>query len=330
MPILTKCTFMNSLFFDIVLLLLGFALLIKGADFLVLGSSALARRFKISELIIGLTVVAFGTSTPELIVNLVSAFNGLTDVAFGNVIGSNIFNLLFILGLSATVLPITVQRSTIFKEIPYSIVAAIALLILANDHLFNESKPNGITFGDAIILLSFFAFFLFYVFKNIKSDNPDIAVNRKDYSLPVTLLLILGGLVGLIIGGRLSVINGVDIANRVGISERIIGLTIIAAGTSLPELATSAVAAYRRNSDIAIGNVIGSNIFNIFLILGVTALIKPLPYQISFNTDVTVMIFSTFLILMFTYTGRKAIIERWEGICLLACYVGYTIWLILS
>lgn len=321
---------MSSLVLDIILLLLGFVLLIKGADFLVLGASALARRFSVSELVIGLTVVAFGTSTPELVVNMVSAYNGLNDVAFGNVIGSNIFNLVLIVGLSAAIMPIKVQRSTIIKEIPYSIIAAVVLLILANDHLYDESRPNAIGFIDAFILLSFFVFFIFYVFKNMKNDDPNIAVDRKDYSLPVTLLLILGGLAALVFGGQLSVNNAVDIANRIGISERIIGLTIIAAGTSLPELATSAVAAYRRNSDIAIGNVVGSNIFNIFFILGLTALIKPLPYQLKFNFDATVLIAGTFLLLFFTYTGRKTVIDRWQGIFLIVFYLGYTVWLILS
>jgi cation:H+ antiporter len=321
---------MNSIILNIVLLLVGFALLIKGADYLVIGASALARRYKVSELVIGLTVVAFGTSTPELIVNVVSATNGLNDVAFGNVIGSNILNLLFIVGLSAAILPITVQRSTIFKEIPYSIIAAIVLLLLANDHLYNESRPNSISLVDAILLLVLFLLFIFYVFKNIKNDDPDIQVDHKNYSILTTILFILGGLAGLIFGGRMSVNNAVEIAHSLGISERIIGLTIIAAGTSLPELATSAVAAYKRNSDIAIGNVVGSNIFNIFLVLGITALIRPLPYPITFNTDITVLIAGSFLLLFFTYSGRKAVIERWEGICLLLCYLGYTVWLIIS
>lgn len=321
---------MNSLVMNIVLLLLGFLLLIKGADYLVLGASALARRYNVSELVIGLTVVAFGTSTPELIVNLVSAYNGLNDVAFGNIIGSNLFNLLFILGLSAVISPIAVQRSTIFKEIPYSIIAAIVLLILANDHLYTADRSNMIGTIDGIILLAFFVFFIIYVFKNMKSDNPEIAIVSKNYSLPVTILLIIGGLAALVFGGRLSVNNAVDIAHKIGISERIIGLTIIAAGTSLPEVATSAVAAYRRNSDIAIGNVVGSNIFNIFLVLGLTSLLKPLPYMTSFNFDTTILIAATFLLLFFTYTGRKASIGRWQGFCLLFLYVSYTVWLILS
>ncbi len=321
---------MNSTVWNIVLLAAGFVLLIKGADYLVMGASSLARRFKVSELVIGLTVVAFGTSTPELIVNLVSAYKGLNDVAFGNIIGSNVFNLLFILGLSAAIRPVNVQRSTIFKEIPYSIIAAIVLLLLANDHLYTDSRNNAVGTIDALILLFFFSLFLFYVFKNMKSDNPDLNVERNEYSLLATLLFIAGGLAALVFGGKLSVDNAVEIAHRLGISERIIGLTIIAVGTSLPELATSAVAAYRKNSDIAIGNVVGSNIFNIFLVLGATALVRPLPYQLKFNYDATFLIASTFLLLMFTYTGRKSVLQRWQGAALLLCYIGYTVWLILA
>ena len=318
------------MFLKVFLLLAGFALLIKGADFLVLGSSALARRFKISELIIGLTIVAFGTSTPELIVSIVAAAKGLNDVAIGNVVGSNIFNLLFILGISALILPLTVQRSTIIKEIPYSIVAAILLLILANDHLYTEKRANVITFIDGIILFAFFLFFMYYIFRNMKNDNPDIAVDKKPYGIWKILLLIIGGLAGLVLGGRISVINAVAIAHELGISERIIGLTIIAAGTSLPELATSAVAAYRRNSDIAVGNVVGSNIFNILFVLSASAFVNPLPYKLSFNTDITVLIGATMLLLFFTYTGKKAVIDRREGFLLMLGYIGYTVFLVLA
>lgn len=314
----------------IALLIVGFGLLIKGADFLVLGASSLARRFNISELVIGLTIVAFGTSTPELIVSLVSAAQGHNDVTFGNVIGSNIFNLLFILGLSALILPISVQRSTIIKEIPYSIIAAVVLLLLANDHLFSDKRPNAIGFIDGIILLAFFAFFLFYVFKNMKNDDPNILVVGKSYGIWKMLLLIFGGLAGLIFGGNLSVNNAVEIAQTLGISERIIGLTIIAAGTSLPELATSAVAAYRRNSDIAVGNVVGSNIFNIFFVLASSALIHPLPYKLTFNTDTTVLIAGTIMLMLFTYSGKKAVIERWEGAILILFYIAYTISLVVT
>lgn len=315
---------------NIFLLLVGFGLLIKGADFLVLGASALARRFNISELIIGLTIVAFGTSMPELVVSVVAAVNGLNDVTFGNVIGSNIFNLFFILGISALIRPINVQHSTIMKEIPYSIVAALVLMILANDHLFSDARPNAIGFTDGLIMLAFFLFFLFYIFRNMKSDNQEMIIDPKSYPLWKTLLMIVAGLAGLVFGGRLSVNNAVDIAHALGISERIIGLTIIAAGTSLPELATSAVAAYRKNADIAVGNVVGSNIFNVFFVLPISALIRPLPYHLTFNTDIVVLVAGTILLLFFTYSGRKAVIERWEGLILTLGFIGYTISLIIT
>ncbi|MBN1145039.1 MAG: calcium/sodium antiporter [Bacteroidales bacterium] len=315
---------------NIILLLAGFALLIKGADFLVLGSSSLARRFNISELVIGLTIVAMGTSTPEMVVSVIAAMKGQNDVAIGNVIGSNIFNLFLILGVAALITPIVVQHSTIVKEIPYTIIAAFMVMLLANDHLYTANRDNRIGFIDGLILLAFFAIFLFYVFRNMKNDNQDMATDKKTYGLWKSLLLILTGLAGLVIGGTLSVNNAVDIAHALGISERIIGLTIVAAGTSLPELATSAVAAYRKNADIAVGNVVGSNIFNIFLVLATSALLQPLPYQLTFNTDITFLIGGTVLLLLFTYTGKKAVIQRWQGGALFLLFIGYTIMLIVS
>lgn len=318
------------MFLNVIWLIVGFALLLKGADFLVMGASALARKFNVSELVIGLTVVAFGTSAPELIVGIVSAMQGYNDVTFGNVIGSNLFNLFMILGLSAAVYPVTVQHSTIVKEIPYTIIAAIMVLLLANDHLFTSNRPNQLGTIDSMIMLAFFAYFMYYAFKNMKNDEPDIPGEHKMYSLWKIILLIAGGLAGLIIGGKMSVDNAVDIAHILGISERIIGLTIIAAGTSLPELATSAVAAYRKNSDIAVGNVVGSNIFNIFLVLPASALIHPLPFSLTFNIDLTVLIGGTFLLLFFTYTGKKAIIDRWQGSILALGFMAYTTWLIVS
>ncbi len=318
------------MFISFILLVLGFALLIKGADYFVLGSSAFARKFKVSELTIGLTVVAFGTSAPELIVNMVSSFEGLNDVAFGNVIGSNLFNLFLILGITAIIYPIKISRSTIFKEIPYSMIAAIVLLILANDHLYTLERPNEVGFVDALILLFFFILFLVYIFKNMRNDDQQVAVSFEMLKNWKIALYMIGGLAALIFGGRLSVNNAVAIANSLGISERIIGLTIVAAGTSLPELATSAVAAYRKNSDIAIGNIVGSNIFNIFFVLAISALIHPLPYALSFNFDTTVLIGGTMLLLFFAYTGKKAIIDRWEGIVFVSAYIGYTAYLIMS
>lgn len=315
---------------NIILLITGFALLIKGADFMVLGSSSLARRFNISELVIGLTIVAMGTSMPEMVVSVIAAMKGQNDVAIGNVIGSNIFNLFLILGVAAMITPIVVQHSTIVKEIPYTIIAAFMLMLLANDHLYTENRANRIGFIDGLILLAFFAIFLYYVFRNMKNDNQEMSSDKKTYGLWKSLFLILIGLGGLVFGGSLSVNNAVDIAHTLGISERIIGLTIVAAGTSLPELATSAVAAYRKNADIAVGNVVGSNIFNIFLVLATSALMKPLPYQLTFNTDITFLIGGTMLLLLLTYTGKKAVIERWQGTALVLLFIGYTIMLIVS
>lgn len=315
---------------SITLLILGFALLIKGADYFVLGSSAFARKYKVSELTIGLTIVAFGTSAPELIVNVVSSLKGLNDVTFGNIIGSNLFNLLFILGITAAIFPVKISHSTIFKEIPYSIVAAVVLLILANDHLFTDKRPNEVGFVDALILIFFFSLFLVYIFRNMKNDDQQVSVNFKPLQNWKITFYMLGGLAALIFGGRLAVNNAVAIANAFGISERIIGLTIIAAGTSLPELATSAVAAYRKNSDIAIGNVVGSNIFNIFFILAVSAFIHPIPYTLSFNFDTTVLIGGTMLLLFFAYSGKKATIDRWEGIVFIGFYIIYTVYLIIT
>ncbi|MFO7371180.1 MAG: calcium/sodium antiporter [Bacteroidales bacterium] len=315
---------------NIILLLTGFALLIKGADFLVLGSSSLARRFNISELVIGLTIVALGTSAPEMVVSVIAAMKGQNDVAIGNVIGSNIFNLFLILGVAAMITPIVVQHSTIVKEIPYTIIAAFMLMLLANDHLYTDSRANRIGFIDGLILLALFAIFLYYVFRNMKNDNQEMSSDKKTFGLWKSLLLILTGLAGLVLGGSLSVNNAVDIAHTLGISERIIGLTIVAAGTSLPELATSAVAAYRKNADIAVGNIVGSNIFNILLVLATSALLQPLPYQLTFNTDITFLIGGTMLLLLFTYTGKKAVIQRWQGTALVLLFIGYTITLIVS
>ena len=295
-----------------------------------MGSSSLARRFNVPELIIGLTIVAFGTSMPELIVSVVSAANGLIDLTFGNIIGSNIFNLFCILGLAAMISPVTVQKTTIFKEIPYSIIAALVLLLLANDRLYAADRPNQIGPVDSMIMLAFFMLFIFYVFLNMKNENLDMPGDHKVYGLWKTSLLIFGGLTGLVFGGKLSVDNAVDIAHALGVSERIIGLTIIAAGTSLPELATSAVAAYRKNSDIAVGNVVGSNIFNVFLVLPVAALIHPLPYRLTFNFDLTVLIAGSIVLLFFTYSGKKAIIDRWEGAFLFTGFVVYTLILIFT
>ncbi len=316
----------------IILLFAGFILLIKGADFLVKGASALAKKFNVSELVIGLTIVAFGTSAPELIVSIVSSAKGLNEVVFGNVIGSNIFNLYFILGVSGIIYPIVVEKSTIRKEIPFSLFAAIMLLILTNDD-FLWGKENIFGRLDAIILIVFFIFFLVYVFINQKKEEiisttpTEKPSTAKVYSLGVMILMIVGGLAGLVIGGQMVVDNAVEIARSFNLSDKLIGLTIIAAGTSLPELATSAVAAFKKNSDIAIGNIVGSNIFNILFILAVSGLMQPMPYDTQLNIDMYVLIAGTVL-LFILFLGKSKKLSRGEAAILLIGYIVYLIYLI--
>ncbi|MBN2762407.1 MAG: calcium/sodium antiporter, partial [Bacteroidales bacterium] len=309
------------------LIILGFALIIKGADFLVKGASSLARRYNVSELIIGLTIVSIGTSAPEMVVNLIASVKGYNDVVLGNIIGSNNYNLYIILGISAILYPVTIHRSMILKEIPYTLVAAFAVLLLANDVLLFQEKDNMLSRMDGFILLAFFVLFMIYIFRHLQDGSVATADAGAYYSMPKTLLLLFGGLAGLVIGGKLAVDNAIKLAQMLGVSERIIGLTIVAAGSSLPELATSVMAAYRKKSDIAVGNVVGSSIMNIFLILALSLIISPARYQMSFNIDLTLLIVGTILLLFFTYTGKRARIDRWEGILMLAIFISYTIWL---
>lgn len=311
---------------QIILLLVGLVLLVKGADWLVDGASVLAKKKNVSDLAIGLTIVAFGTSAPELVVNAVAASGNYPDIVFGNIIGSNNFNLFIILGLSGLIIPLSVQSSTVWKEIPFSLFAAIVLFFLANNYFLSESKE--ISLWDAGILLVFFAGFLYYVATQLKSEPSIDSVEIKDYSTQKIWGLILIGLVGLVGGGKLVVDNAVSMAQSLGVSEKIIGLTIVAAGTSLPELATSVVAAMKKNADIAIGNIVGSNIFNIFLILGVSGIIRPLEFNPSFNTDLYLLAGGTIFLFIAMFTGKRHKLDRWEAFVLLATYLLYTGYLI--
>jgi len=256
----------------------------------------------------------------------VAASGNYPDIVFGNIIGSNNFNLFIILGLSGLIIPLTVQSSTVWKEIPYSLFAAIILLFLANNYFLGGG--TGISRIDAVILLVLFAAFLYYVATQLKSEPESELAPVKDYTPLKIWTLILLGLGGLILGGKLVVDNAVSMAESLGVSEKIIGLTIVAAGTSLPELATSVVAAYRKNTDIAIGNIIGSNIFNIFLILGVSGLIRPLDFNPTFNTDIYILLAGTVFLFIAMFTGKKKKLDRWEAFLLLASYLLYTGYLV--
>lgn len=309
------------------LLILGLALLLKGGDWLVGGASTLARRYHVSELAIGLTIVAFGTSAPELVVNVLASAEGHADIAFGNVIGSNNFNLFIILGLSALIAPVTVSAGTVWKEIPMSLVAAMALLLLANDQLYGEG-PMILSRIDGMILLLFFGLFLFYIYRNMKTDTYKEEPDGKPSPLIKTIILIVAGLAGLILGGRLVVDSAVEIARFFHLSEKIIGLTIVATGTSLPELVTSLVAIREKSNDIAVGNILGSNIFNIFLILGISSTIKPMPFNTVFNTDITILIAGTVALFVTMFTGIRKQLDRWEAALLILAYAAYMVFLI--
>ena len=312
---------------DILLLVTGFALVIKGADLLVDGASSLAKRLKVSELAIGLTVVAFGTSAPELVVNIIASFQHHDEVVFGNIIGSNIFNLLMILGISGIIYPITVQVKTVWKEIPFSMFAAVLLLILVNDSFLFDSS-DALRRTDGIILLVFFLVFLIYVFLDMRGEHTENQGEIKVFPPARTVLYVILGFTGLIFGGRLVVTHAVSIAKQLSVSEKLIGLTIVSVGTSLPELATSAVAAYKRRSDLAMGNIIGSNIFNICLILGISALVSPVKFNPLLNTDIFVLLVATLFLFVAMFTGKRKKLDRWEAALLLVFFAGYMVFLI--
>jgi len=316
------------MFIEIGLLLVGFAILIKGADFLVNGASSAAKKYGISNLAIGLTVVAFGTSMPELVVSLLSALDGNNDASFGNVIGSNNFNLLLILGVAGLIYPLVVHRNTVRWEVPMSLLAAIVLYVLVNDQLLWGGSADILSRLDSIILLVFFGAFLFYIYRTMKQAPETDQGEIKLYSTPMAIGMIVLGLAALIGGGQLVVSNAISIAKYYGLSEKLIGLTILAAGTSLPELATSTVAAYRKNTDIAIGNVIGSNIFNIFFILGLTGVVNPISYNVAMNFDLKVFGAATVVLMIFMFTLNTRQLARWEAFPLLAAYIVYTVVLI--
>ncbi|MCF7921139.1 MAG: calcium/sodium antiporter [Candidatus Marinimicrobia bacterium] len=314
------------MFLHSALLIAGLILLVKGADWLVSGATELARKQRVSDLTIGLTIVAFGTSAPELIVNVYSAILDHHDMVFGNILGSNIFNLFMILGLAGLISPLAVQSTTVWKEIPFSLLAVLILMVLTNVAFL--SNDPGLSRLDGLILLGFFVGFMLYIYKQLQKDSVKEATTETSLSNTKTWLLILAGLTGLTVGGQILVSNAVALARIMNMSEKLIGLTIVAAGTSLPELATSVVAALKKNNDIAVGNIIGSNIFNIFLILGVSSILRPIAYDHLFNRDMLVLILGTVFLFIAMFTGEKWKLDRWEAGILFAAFLGYMVILI--
>ncbi|MDD4319182.1 MAG: sodium:calcium antiporter [Candidatus Peribacteraceae bacterium] len=317
----------------------GIFLLVKGADWLVDGASSLARRFGVSELAIGLTIVAFGTSTPELAVNIQSSITGANDIAIGNVVGSNIANILLILGIAGVLATMRIQTSTVWKEIPFAVLAALVLIIMANDAFIEGAAASGLTRTDGLTLLAFFFIFLWYTFGMKAAEEGGHAA--AGHGLWMSALLVIAGLAGLVLGGSFTVSGAVRIAEAAGVSQALIGFTVVAVGTSLPELFTSAVAAYRGKSDIAIGNIVGSNIFNTFLILGIGATLRPIPFRGDLNVDLLVSLGAAVLLFYLVHNGpvhrrlrfwsQRAghAIRRIDGIAMLvayAAYVGFLVW----
>jgi len=300
--------------------IIGFIMLVKGADFLVDGASSLAKKFGISELAIGLTIIAFGTSAPELIVNIFAATGGHHGITFGNILGSNIFNILVVLGVSGLIAPLVIKKNTIVKEMPFLIFATIATFLLA-------WQGNALTRWDGIILILILLSFFFYIFAILKV-NPLEGEDIKIFSVWQTIMMILVGIIGLFFGGKLVVDNSVKIAEMLNVSEKMIGLTIVALGTSLPELVTSIVAVRKGRFDMAIGNVIGSNLFNLLLVLGVTAFIQPIAYDLSLNVDFTILLTITIILFLSMLTGVKNRISKMEAAIFLIIYGGFIAFLI--
>ena len=302
------------------LFILGFIILIIGADYLVEGASSIAKKFNLSDAVIGMTIVAFGTSAPELIVNILASFNGKAELAVANVIGSNISNILLILGITAALHPIRIRRKMTKREIPIVILGCLVLLFLSNDQFINKGA-NLISKLDGLILLIFFVFFFFLSFKKSGDQEEEIT---KQKNLLVSLLEFFSGLLGLFFGGQWIVDGASSIAENFGISQAFIGLVIVAIGTSLPELATSVMAATKKKVDIAIGNVVGSNIFNTYFVLGVSSVIRPIAYEDKLNFDLLINFVVSLFLLIPLLSGSKYI-KRSYGVFFLISYVAYLI-----
>jgi len=311
-----------------ILFVVGFVLLISGANLLVEGSASIAKKLNISSIVIGLTIVAFGTSAPELIVNIFASVQGNTEIAIGNILGSNIVNILLILGISAIIYPLATKENTVWKEIPLSLLAAILVGVMVNDTLIDGGTFSGLTRIDGIVFIAFFIIFLYYTFgiSKVSGENTDLEI--KEMSYMKSSLYIVGGLLGLVFGGKWIVDGAIKIAEGFNVSQSLIGLTVVAIGTSLPELATSAVAAYKKQSDIAIGNVVGSNIFNIFWILGFSAVINPLPFSKDSIIDIIMTIVASLILFLIMFIGKKHTVERWQGVIMIIIYIGYVAYLI--
>ena len=311
------------------LLLIGFILLIKSADFFVDGSSSIAKTLKIPTIVIGLTIVAFGTSAPEAAVSISAALKGQNDIAIANAVGSNIFNLLGVLGISAILSPVKVQKNTIVKEFPFAILASLSLLILSYDIKFQGYNENVLTRSDGLMLFALFLIFMYYLLELALSSKEEMKVEKGSSKEPIakSILISIIGIIGIIIGGNLVVDSARDIALTLGMSENLIGLTIVSIGTSLPEFVTSVIAAKKGESDIVIGNIVGSNIFNILFVLGISSIIHSINVTPIVYFDMIIMLVFTVITYIFAVTKKK--VTKFEGIILTTTYLLYMIFIII-
>ncbi|MEH6990970.1 calcium/sodium antiporter [Cytobacillus firmus] len=312
------------------LLIIGFSLLIAGANFFVDGASKIAGFLKISPLLVGLTIVAFGTSSPEATVSILAALDGNADVAIGNVVGSNIFNITLVVGVTAMIFPLKVESATIRKEIPFTLLATVALMIFISDTYLDSISSNVVSRSDGLVLLLIFAVFMYYLFevaRESRRSTESARVKASAAQWTKQSLLTIAGLAAIIFGGDLVVKSSTEIAFSLGMSETLVGLTIVAIGTSLPELVTSVAAAIKKESEIALGNIVGSNIFNILFVLGASASISPLPVDPKMFIDITILILITVVLLIFSRSHYA--IGKYEGGFLAASYIMYLIYIIM-
>ena len=311
---------------QVILLIAGLALIVFGADWLVDGASGIARRFGLSEFVIGLTIVGMGTSAPEMVVSFIGAFQGNADIAIGNVVGSNIMNTLLILGVTALILPMVITPSNWKRDIPMNILITVLLIVLGLELTLFHIGTDGLSRWDGGILITLFIAYMILSFKGNKPDEEDSPAKRR--SIGMCLLLIAAGIGGLAFGGNLFVNHATELARALGVSDKFIAITILAGGTSMPELATCVVAAAKKKGQLALGNIIGSNVFNILLILGGSALIHPLSFDHITYVDLGVLLVSALALLTAGIIGRKKMIDRLDGSLFLLIWAGYMAWLI--
>ena len=313
-----------------ILLILGFILLIKGAGYFVEGASSIAKILRVPPILIGLTIVAFGTSAPEGAVSIQAAIKGNNGMAMGNIIGSNMFNMSLVIGIAAMIYPLKVEMETIRKEIPFVLLASILLEILIMDQFIEKRSIDVLSRVDGFVLMCFFIIFLYYLYEVARKSREKISEVDKNqkYSTGKSILFTMGGLAGIIIGGEVVVRNSMQIAKEFGLSDTLIGMTIVSLGTSLPELITCVTATLKKQSDIAIGNIVGSNIFNTLFVLGTSSIISPLVLEGKMFIDVMFMIVYTFILLIFSILHQKVV--RWEGAVLILSYVIYLIYVIMN